>query len=148
MAVNLLENFLSTNSIIQVVTDEVENWKVKTANIKNSQRFSFITPSNLSYAPRFDYVIFCGGFLKQDLAFKDFHKFNSNIKTGGSKTIALFPFETFSRDHMDRIKGNDNTAIIFLGDLLGPRIDLDSDLLLPSLIVKLLNSRGSSRDGG
>jgi len=68
-------------------------------------------------------------------------KFISNKHFGNAKTLALFPFETFSLKTNSKIAISDNAAIIYLGDLLGPRIDLDSDLLLPSLVNEMVIKR-------
>jgi hypothetical protein len=58
-----------------------------------------------------------------------------------AKTLVLFPFEIYDVKNAAKIKINDNSAVIYVGDLLGPRLDLQSDLFLPTCISEIVGKR-------
>ena len=141
LAVNILENLLSKNCIIDVVTKDVNDWKDKTLQLAIKNSLSIIDRKNLDTGNRYDYAIFCGGFIKSGNAYLDYADFISLPMINESKTLALFPFEVFDRNQIDKINISNNSAIIFMGDLLGPRINLESDLLVARSMSEILWKR-------
>lgn len=141
LAVNILEVLLSKNCIVTVVSDEKSRWAERTKNLSNPSRFSVISTDEYKHLSNFSYAIFCGGFINKGSALADFKKFNSNKNFGIAKTLAIFPLESFSLKTSNRISISDNAGIIYVGDLMGPRIDLESDLLLPTLINEMAVQR-------
>src|SRR5690348_2512890 len=141
LAVNILENLLSKNCIVNIVSEDITGWQERTVHLTNSSRYSIVTTNQYKDLSNFTYAIFCGGFLDKENATTDFKKFISNKNFGSAKTLAIFPFETFSLKVSSKISISDNAGIIYLGDLMGPRIDLESDLLLPKLINEMLAQR-------
>jgi len=141
LALNILEILLAKNCVIKIISDDIQKWKERTSKLNSPSRFSVIGTDEYKNLADFSYAIFCGGFLNKDSGVTDFKKFISNKHFGNAKTLALFPFETFSLKTNSKIAISDNAAIIYLGDLLGPRIDLDSDLLLPSLVNEMVIKR-------
>lgn len=141
LAVSILENLLSKNCLVKIVSDDKSLWNERTKYLANHSHFSLIGTSEYKNLKDFSYAVFCGGFLVKDNANTDFKKFISNNNFGNAKTLAVFPFETFSLKNSNGISISDNAGIIYLGDLVGPRIDLESDLLLPSLIREMLTKR-------
>ncbi|MCX6705358.1 MAG: DUF4012 domain-containing protein, partial [Candidatus Woesebacteria bacterium] len=55
--------------------------------------------------------------------------------------ITLFPFEIIDRNQTDKIKVQNNSAILFVGDLLGPRINLESDLFISKSLSEIIWKR-------
>ena len=140
-ALNILENLLSKNCLVNIVTEDVDGWREKTSHLPNKNRFGLCERKNLDKSQRFDYVIFCGGFLHKEKAAAEYLKMISMLNLRLAKTLVLFPFETFDAKRNSGIKINDNTAVIYLGDLLGPRIDLTSNLFLPQCLSEIIRSR-------
>src|SRR6266478_3798596 len=130
LAVNILENLLSKNCVVNVVTDDIKGWKEKTFNIVSSNRFTILLRKDFNSKSIFNYSIFCGGFVNRNIGYADLNKFLEIQSTRFSKTIAIFPFEIFDQRLNNALKINDNLSIIYIGDLIGPRIDLESDLLI------------------
>jgi len=141
LAVNILENLLSKNCVINVVTDDVFDWQKETANLFVKSRFGIVKIKDSDTTIAYDYVIFCGGFMKKEKAYADYHLFASFPNLASSKTLVLFPLEVFDRHEVDKIKFGDNLGVLFLGDLLGPRIDLDNDLLVSRAIAEIVQKR-------
>jgi hypothetical protein len=141
LAITILENLLAKNCLVKIVTGNKRLWSEKTQHISQTGRFSFIGLEEYKQFGNFSYAIFCGGFLKKETAYTDFKKFISNKNFGDAKTLAIFPFETFSLKRSSKIAISGNAGIIYLGDLMGPRIDLSSDLLVPSLINEMVTQR-------
>lgn len=141
LAVNILEVLLSKNCIVTIVSDDGDRWVERIKHLSNPSRFSVISTEEYKHISNFSYAIFCGGFINKSSALGDFKKFNSNKNFGIAKTLAIFPFESFSLKTSNRISISDNAGIIYMGDLMGPRIDLESDLLLPTLINEMAVQR-------
>jgi hypothetical protein len=140
LAVSILETLLSKNCLVTIVTDDKTLWSERTKYLTNSSHFSLIGTNEYASLSNFSYAIFCGGFIDKDSSGDDFKKFISNKNFGNAKTLAIFPFETFTFKSSSRISISDNAGIIYIGDLVGPRIDLESNLLLPSLVREMFTS--------
>lgn len=140
LAVSILENLLSKNCQVKIVTEEKNIWGQRIKHLATQTNISFIETNDYKSLSDFSYAIFCGGFLNKEKATSDFKKFISNKNFGNAKTLAVFPFETFSLKESSKISISDNAGIIYLGDVIGPRFDLVSDLLLSKLINESLNS--------
>jgi hypothetical protein len=141
LALNILETLLSKNCRISIVSDDKPRWRERTEHLVNSSRVSLIGTDEYKKLNNFTYAVFCGGFINKESATTDFKKFISNKNFGDAKTLAVFPFETFSLKTSSKISISNNAGIVYSGDLMGPRIDLESNLLLPSLINEMVTKR-------
>jgi hypothetical protein len=140
-ALNILENLLSKNCVVSIITDDVEGWKEKTVHISNRSRFSIFRKNTSNLKKRCDYAVFCLGFIKKEKALSDYDTFISLPGVETAKTLIVFPFEVFSAKESFAFRINSNSAVVYLGDLLGPRMDLDSDLLVPKCIGRILQKK-------
>jgi hypothetical protein len=84
-----------------------------------------------------------GGFIDFKNSHRDFSEFSS-LNPEGSKTIIIFPFEVFDKNLINAIKFDSNLAVIFVSDLLGPHINLKSDLLISKTINEIVEKRHMS----
>ena len=141
LAVNILENLLSKNCIVKVVTEDANDWKDKTSKLAIKTTLNIVDRKNFDPGKHYNYAVFCGGFINRDEAYADYTDFCSLPYITEAKTLILFPFEVFDRNRIDKIKVSNNSAVLFVGDLLGPRIDLDSDLLMPRALSEILWKR-------
>jgi hypothetical protein len=141
LALNILENLLSNNCVVNIISDNEKIWREKTEHIAEQGRFFVTSLGNYKKITNFSYAIFCGGFVKKQTALEDFKVFISNKNFGTAKTLAVFPFETFSHKNSGKIAMTDNAGIVYVGDLLGARIDLNSNLLVPGLIKEMIEKR-------
>ncbi len=141
LALNILENLLSKNCSVNVVTNDVRSWQERTLHIANRSRFSIIEKSNFNKDQKGNYNIYCGGFLSKIDTYNSLKEFIRNENQDNIKTLILLPFEIFNSNENSEILVNDNISIIYLGDLLGPRLDLESDLLVSSAINEVLINR-------
>ena len=144
LALNILEILISKNCVVGIVSDDKEEWNSKTSHLNKSSRFSVISTKDYKNLNSFSYAVFCGGLLKKENAYSDFRKFISNKNFGNAKTMAIFPFETFSLKESSNISISNNAGLVYVGDLLGPRIDLDSDLLLSKTINEMVEKRSAT----
>jgi hypothetical protein len=140
LAVNILENLLSKNCVVNIITKDVTGWGKMTVHLAANKNFSIIDRKDIGNNPC-DYAIFCGGFINTGSAYKDFFDFSSLNNINNAKILSLFPLEAFDRSQIDKIHPSATNALLFLGDLLGPRINLDSDLITPRLITEILWDR-------
>ena len=138
LSVNILENLLSKNCVVNVVTSHMDHWKARTVNLSDKSRFSIISKKEIHEPLVSDYSIFCCGFLNKHNALKEYQEFSSKGDFSGSKNLVIFPFEIFNRKKFSIGNIGDNTAVIYIGDLIGPRIDMDSDLSLPNFLSEMI----------
>lgn len=141
LALNILETLLSKNCVVNVVTDDELGWRKRIDHLAVSSKFSLIKTSEYKKLTNFAYAIFCGGFIHKENAILDFKKFIFNKNLNRAKTLAIFPFETFSLKDSSKISISKNAGIVYVGDLMGSRIDLESNLLLPTLINEMMEKR-------
>ena len=140
LALNILENLLSNGCLVNVVTDDIKNWKDRTENLAAKNKFAFCKITDVNKDQIYNYIIFCSGFLSKPRIHEEYVRFSSLIRVGTQKLFILLPFETYE-DNVDLIKISDNSAVIYLGDLLGPRLDLSSDLLMSSSLNEIIRER-------
>jgi hypothetical protein len=141
LAVNILENLLANNCYVNILTDDVDGWIKKTSNIAAKNKFSVGDYKSFSKNTVYSYVLFCSGFLDKKKLTQDINKFLKTVDYQNKKTFFIIPKELYGTINID-IQGNPNdVGIIYLGDVVGPRIDLESDLKLPTYINEVIEER-------
>ncbi len=140
LAVNILENLLAKNCLVNIITSDKKTWEEKTLHISNRSKFWVTSSKDVSKLIHPNYAIFCGGFINKEEAFEGFKNFIRSPILSGSKTLAIFPFEA-SENIKKVVPRGDESGVIYLGDLFGPRMDLGSDLLAPRLVNEILGRR-------
>jgi hypothetical protein len=141
LAVNILENLLSRNCIVNIYSNDTDGWRVKTLHLPARNKFSILEPKESGGPRHYDYAIFCGGFINEKSAYPDYIKFSFLFNSKSTKTLVLFPFEIFEGSKLESLKVDGNTAVILVGDLLGPRMDLQSSLLAPRILTEVIAKR-------
>jgi hypothetical protein len=141
LSVNILENLLSKNCLINIVSDDIRGWEEKTERLSAKNRFGLTNKTNFNKEQVYDYVIFCGGFLKKANAISDYKDMIRLPNLQRVKSLILFPFEIFNAKDSGQVEITDNTSVIYVGDLLGPRIDLNSDLFINECLSEVISNR-------
>lgn len=139
-ALNLLETLLSKNCFVYVITNDAKTWKERTSRIIPSL-FSVVDSSNKIQSLNYGYAIFFNGFLNKQKYLDDYSNFLKLTITPNVKTINLFPFEVYSQELANKVKTDNNISTIFVGDLLGPRFDFNSNLFVAQNINEILDKR-------
>lgn len=140
----LVEILLSKSCNVTVFTADEKLWKFKTNHIADKTHLQISNEKNFTFAPPPTYAVFCCGFTKQKLAFDEFKKLYTPQRFKNTKSIAAFPLEVFDEIKNNAIPVNNSLAIVYLGDLLGPRIDLRNDLFINKLIEEIVQSRSAT----
>jgi hypothetical protein len=141
LALNILENLLAAKCVVNIVTSDTKDWLENTSHITDKSRFFLTKISNYKKISNFSYAIFCGGFIKKQSAHAEFKNFISNRNFGNAKTLAIFPLDTFNFKSQKNIVISPKAGILYVGDLLGARIDLNSNLSLPVMIKEMIEKR-------
>lgn len=136
LSVNILESLLLHGAEVIVFTNQQHLWRENTKHLVNLGVFNFFGQNMNRDVSMYDCVIFCGGFLVKENAYSDFNSFFSQKVFGNTKTLALFPFEINLYKNINKFKISKNAGIVYIGDLLGPGIDIFSNLD----IVKKINN--------
>lgn len=138
LSLSVVENLLSKNCFINIVTEEPERWKTATSGL-NSSKFSVIDSRKVEYKHNYGYAVFVGGFIKKDSALNNFNSFFKSQYNPTSKFMAVFPYETANSLNRSVNKIPKNLAVVYVGDLFGPRIDQRSDLFTSRLLNRVFN---------
>lgn len=141
LAISLLENLLANNCFVNIVTDDVYEWQKKTLHIAAKNKFSIGNNKIFQKNINFKYIIFCSGFFKKDFIIDDVKKFLRQINLQKTKTFMIFPKEVYETTRVSFSETPDSLGIIYLGDLLGPRMDLESDLKMPVYLKKIVTNK-------
>ncbi len=141
LAVNILENLLSQKCFVNIISNDVKKWTERTVYIANKNRFNISKTEGQAFSNNYNYVIYCGGFIKTQNTYEDLKIIQKQNNNANTKILAILPFECFDPKANSQLIVNDNLAVIYLGDLLGPRMDLDSDLLVPQSLGEILQRR-------
>lgn len=140
-SISILENLLSKNCLINIVSDDIRGWKEKTARLSARNRFGLTGRKSFNKEQAYDYVIFCGGFLKKTSAISDYKEMMDLPNLQKVKSLILFPFEILNTKDSGQVKVTDNNSVIYIGDLLGPRIDLNSELFVNKCLSEVISTR-------
>jgi hypothetical protein len=141
LALNILENLLSKNCLVNIVCEDAKAWGERTAQIASKNLFSIVNSKDITRKNIFDYAIYCGGFLNKGTALSGFQKMKTEINLSATKTLILFPSEVYESKLFNGAAVNENLAVIYFTDLMGPRIDLKSDLFLPRSVSEAVQKK-------
>lgn len=133
-SLNLVENLLSKNCTITIFCEDKKSWLFKTKHITNKSSIIYADDKLFSGLLNFKYIIF-------KLEFEKFLTLYTKYDFKQVKSLAIFSFDTFSSDRNSRIPQNGNLGIVYLGDIIGPRIDLDNDILIEKIIGDSMSKR-------
>lgn len=139
LSLSILENLLSKNCYVNIVSNDVKSWIAKTNHLANKNRFSILsekTSKDISST----YAIFVLGFLEGN-PYTELKEIWQDFSPKISKSLIVMPSEKFSITQNDELKFNDNFGVVYVNDLLGPRLDIRSDLFAPRLIGQIYSKR-------
>src|SRR5258706_3293109 len=135
LAISLLENLLAKNCFVNVITDNKKEWQRKIQHLVGNKHFSLLddkTAKDVFSA----YSIIILGYGKND-PYEDLDVILKEYPIHTSKAIVLLPFEKYSHEENSRFNLTGNLGVVYLGDLLGARIDLESDLLITRALQQI-----------
>ena len=141
LSVSILETLVSKNCFVNIISSDEKKWRERTRHLTGNPRFSILNKKSFSPVDTISYAIFCQGFIKNENPFSDFKHFRRQNFFVNTKTLVIIPFEKFSLKESSTLSLNDNTGVVYLGDLLGPRIDLESKLLISKSLAEALTLR-------
>ena len=131
LALTILEYLLSKGFFVYIFTSSKSEWQRSTVNIAFKNRFEIssnfreINFNNISY----------------EICIEGYDRFqNKFIVNPEIKTIILTPFENYN-DISKILPTGNNIANIFLGDLVGPRMDISFPLLINSTLKSIVDKR-------
>ncbi|MFC1626042.1 DUF4012 domain-containing protein [Patescibacteria group bacterium] len=139
LAVNLLEGLLSKFCFVKIFTNEVADWQEKTSHISNQGSFEILNSHELkNFAIELNYCVCIFGFINSDEIKSKISKLKAAKTFLSTKTLVVLPREKSTlRLGLSKHLTSEDLGIIYLGDLLGARFDIQSNLLLPSVFRKI-----------
>lgn len=141
LALSILENLLANNCYVNIVTEDVEIWKERTLNIAAKNKFSINAFKSFPKNTIAGYTIFCSGFINKKSLDKDLKNFWRTVNFNDKKTFIVVPKESFGTLEIKSPSPDSNIGIIYVGDLLGPRLDLDANLKMARYLQEILSER-------
>jgi hypothetical protein len=143
LSLNILENLLSKNCLVNIITNDMLGWENVTRHLSKSL-FGITAVGKNFIRQKYSYAIFSGGFFNNKNLFNSLNSFLDDSSIAGLKSLILFPVELYTSIKKREIKISENTAVVYVGDVLGPRINLDSQRLLTRHLVNILFKREMS----
>ncbi len=137
----LVENFLAKVCNVVVFSKNKRDWLNRTSHIPNKNNLSILEQKEFSKFDKFNYSIFINGFLKKENAYDDFLNIFENVNSKSFKSLAIFPLDVFDVKESQKLPTNSHLGIVYSGDLLGPRMDLESNLLLTNILNDAMKER-------
>lgn len=141
LSLNILENLLANNCYVNIFSNDTTTWTEKSANIAAKNRFNISDTKSFSNTINYNYKIFCSGFLNLSNIAKDLNFFLRNCDFNSGKTLVVIPKEASEEINVNLTDKETSLGIIYVGDLLGPRIDLQSDLRISKYLREIINER-------
>lgn len=134
LAVNILESLLIKKCFVKIYSSNFNEWGVGTKHLHKDGNFEIVPNSNKYLFEDVDYAIFICGFANMPSIKKEVSKIAGYKFSRATKNILVFPLEThaFLQDY--RIISSENLAVVYVSDILGPRMNLSSDLLINRII--------------
>jgi hypothetical protein len=141
-SIYLVENLLSKICEAVIVAPDKNSWQNKISHIVNKGNLQVIEEKDFfKQRPPISYAVFCSGFINKVGGYQKFKYLYSSDVFKNIKSISIFPREIFDSDENGSLPINSNLAVIYLGDLLGPRIDLNYNLRISTLILEAIRER-------
>ena len=138
LAITILENLLSKKCFVSVYTDSKTQWEDKTGHLQKPGNFEILPIGKNKYFNEIDYCIFLSGFLDKDNLVKEMSKVSAYKFINAKKSILVLPLETYKVFQEYKIVPSDNLALVYVSDIIGPRIDLESSLLMARVLYTSL----------
>lgn len=132
IALSFLEYAVSKNFFITIHSHDTKRWELLSRHITQKKRFKIDNDSKTPEFSDVDYVVCINGY---DEKLINKFKISNDIKT-----LIISPFEKYD-DYSKIIPNGSNIASVYLGDVYGPRMDLDSQLLINQVIKETLTAR-------
>ncbi len=139
LSLSLLENLLSKNCYVNIITNDVKKWQERTSYIAANNRFIFL-PEKGQTILNSSYTILVLGFSEED-PYGQLAEILKKYPNAITKTLVIMPFEKYSFEESSRFNFSGNLGVIYLGDLMGPRMDLVNDLFISRVIGSIYFKR-------
>jgi len=139
LGISLLENLLAKNCFVNVITDDVKNWNQKTLYLSGNKHFALLeskTAKNIYSG----YSLIALGYGGKD-PYEELNGILEKYPIHTSKALVLLPFEKYSHEENSRFNFSGNLGVIYLGDLMGARMDLSNDLFITKTIREIYFKR-------
>lgn len=141
LAINLLENLLANNCYVNIFSDNTEDWIKRTSHIAFRDKFFISNYRNYKPEVSYRYVICTAGYINKNNAANTISSFLSAGKLDKTKTLVVLPKEVYKETSSLLNIISDSLGIIYTGDLLGPRIDLESNLKISTYINSIISKK-------
>lgn len=137
LSIGLVINLHAKKSLIKIITQDVIAWETKLKELGLESNIIVEDLSSSFEMLGFEYVLMVCGFINKFSALEQFKYYLTKSDFKNKKIMALFPYELDSAV-MKTIKPLKNSAIIFVGDLLGESLDRNSNLTVNQKITDIL----------
>ncbi len=132
LSLSIVENLLANFCRVAVFTKEVRPWQEKTFHLKKASSLEVLEEKMVSkFSP--DYLIFV------DL--EKMRNVESITKTANIKSLFVSSCHLLSKQNPGDVQLGENIGVIYLGDIFGPRMDLEESFPLSKILKAALTKR-------
>ncbi len=145
LAVNLVERLLMNYCRVKIVNDDIELWKNKLEYLPNKEALTLLNTKEIFNIENTEYLLINDYDLNNGLGVLE--SLFVLAKERFLKSMILFPYQTTEQNFKDNLnkkllllkKTIPDMGVIYLGDLLGPKIDYSEVNFAGSLVLDAIN---------
>jgi len=140
-SIHLVESLLSKSCDIIVVAADKKAWLQKTMHITNRKNLYISDIKEFRTDTPISYAVFCNGFADPKGAYNDFRLLYTTGVFKNIKSIAIFPKDAFDFQEDESLPASGNLAVVYLGDLVSPRMSREEDLRMTRIVSEVMDRR-------
>lgn len=139
-SLQILETLINKNCLVNVITQDYRGWNEQTKHL-NKNLFGITPVGSTVKNPKYNYALYTGGFFSKKNFFWGIDDFLQDKSLSKVKALIVFPTELHLITKKKLPPLNTNIGLVYVGDVLGPRLDLYSDLKIARMIKDIVFKR-------
>lgn len=132
LALNILENLVSKNCYVYIVTNDFSRWIERTSKINVKSKFLIVEQNNFS--ENFQYSLIISGYIQGE-PYNYINFIFNKYSFLSSKNLIIIPSDKYDFEKSKNLRVPENIGILYTTDLLGSRMDMESDLNISRKVV-------------
>ncbi len=141
LAISLVENLLSKLTRVAVFSTNKKAWLDGTSHIPKNSNLGFFDEEDFGSFPQVGYAVFINKRKNKENPFTHFNSIYLNSTFKNVKTLSIFLSEEFSLTDSSSLAINNNLAVVYVGDLIGSRIDLSGTSRINEILSEAIQNR-------
>ncbi|MFH1863601.1 MAG: DUF4012 domain-containing protein [bacterium] len=139
LAISLVENLLANRCHIKVFSKNNKQWIEKSKHIQTKENLEYLTTKDIKEMEGGNYAIFLN--IEDEINPKLINEAVTYSLKEKIKTFIIIPFRKYPETNLANINLPDTVGLVFVGDLIGPRMDLFENNPISVAMASLLKNK-------